>query len=138
MPSTDPNRGAGSELTGFDAFYGMQIDAASPDELRAHLLIEDHHRQPIGLLHGGVLASMAEALASIGAWLAAGDGKVTSGINNNTSFLRPFLAGTVHAVARPRHSGRTTAVWEIEFTDDDGRLCALTRMTIAVRDAPAA
>ena len=137
MPSIDPNRGAGSELTGFDAFYGMQIDLASPEEVRSHLTIADHHKQPVGLLHGGVLASMAEAMASVGAWLAAGESKMSSGINNNTSFVRPFTGGTVHAVARPRHAGRTTAVWEVEFTDDDGRLCALTRMTIAIRDLPA-
>jgi uncharacterized protein (TIGR00369 family) len=136
MPSTDPNRGADRELTGFDAFYGMQIEHASAEEVRSHLVIEDHHKQPVGLLHGGVLASMAEAMASIGAWLAAGEGKTSSGINNNTSFMRPFLKGTVHAVARPRHAGRTTAVWEVEFTDDDGRLCAVTRMTIAIRDLP--
>jgi 1,4-dihydroxy-2-naphthoyl-CoA hydrolase len=137
MPSTDPNRGADAELTGFDAFYGMEIDHASAEEMRAHLVVQEHHKQPVGLLHGGVLASMAEAMASIGAWLGAGKEKASSGINNNTSFLRPVTQGTVHAVARPRHSGRTTAVWEIEFTDDDGRLCALTRMTIALRDLPA-
>ncbi len=137
MPSTDPNRGANAELTGFDAFYGMQIDHASAEEMRAHLLVEDRHKQPVGLVHGGVMASMAEALASIGAWLAAGQDKMSSGINNNTSFLRPITEGTIHAVGRPRHSGRTTAVWEIEFTDDQGRLCALTRMTIAIRDVPA-
>ena len=136
MPSTDPNRGAERELTGFDAFYGMQIEHASGDEVRSRLAIQDHHRQPVGLLHGGVLASMAEAMASIGAWIAAGQDKMSSGINNNTSFLRPITEGTVHAVGRPRHSGRTTAVWEIEFTDDQGRLCALTRMTIAIRDMP--
>jgi uncharacterized protein (TIGR00369 family) len=137
MPSTDPNRGAMSELVGFDAFYGMQVDHASADEVRTHLLIEDRHKQPVGLVHGGVLASMAEAMASIGAWIAAGQDKMSSGINNNTSFMRPFTEGTVHAVARPRHSGRTTAVWDVEFTDDDDRLCAVTRMTIAIRDLPA-
>ena len=136
MPSTDPNRGAHSELTGFDAFYGMQIEHASPEEVRSHLVIEDHHKQPVGLVHGGVLASMAEAMASIGAWLAAGQDKMSSGINNNTSFMRPFTQGTVHALARPRHAGRTTAVWDVEFTDDGGRLCAVTRMTIAIRDMP--
>lgn len=136
MPSTDPNRGAMSELTGFDAFYGMQIDQASADEVRTHLVIQDHHKQPVGLLHGGVLASMAEAMASIGAWIAAGEGKSSSGISNSTSFMRPFTEGTVHAVARPRHAGRTTAVWDVEFTDDQDRLCAVTRMTIAIRDLP--
>ena len=62
---------------------------------------------------------------------------VTEGraISNQTSFLRPITEGTIHAEARRRHRGRTTWVWEVEITDDHGRLCALVRMTIAVRDA---
>ena len=64
---------------------------------------------------------------------AAQDG--AQGLANQTSFLRPILAGTVHAVARRRHRGRTTWVWEVEMTDDEDRLCALVRMTIAVRPA---
>jgi uncharacterized protein (TIGR00369 family) len=54
-------------------------------------------------------------------------------LSNQTSFLRPILEGTVHATARARHRGRTTWVWEVEITDDQERLCALVRMTIAVR-----
>jgi 1,4-dihydroxy-2-naphthoyl-CoA hydrolase len=61
------------------------------------------------------------------------DGNTAQGLSNQTSFLRPILAGTIHARAIRRHRGRTTWVWEVEFTDDAGRLCALTRMTIAVR-----
>jgi 1,4-dihydroxy-2-naphthoyl-CoA hydrolase len=55
------------------------------------------------------------------------------GQSNQTSFLRPIVAGTIHATARRRHRGRTTWVWEVDITDDDGRLCALVRMTVAVR-----
>jgi 1,4-dihydroxy-2-naphthoyl-CoA hydrolase len=47
--------------------------------------------------------------------------------------LRPILDGTIHALARVRHRGRTTWVWEVEITDDEQRLCSLVRMTIAVR-----
>jgi uncharacterized protein (TIGR00369 family) len=56
------------------------------------------------------------------------------GLSNQTSFLRPITEGTIHATARPRHRGRTTWVWEVDFHDDAERLCALSRMTIAVRD----
>ena len=56
------------------------------------------------------------------------------GLANATSFLRPILEGTVHAEARARHRGRTTWLWDVEITDDEGRLCAVTRMTIAVRE----
>jgi len=59
------------------------------------------------------------------------------GQSNSTSFLRPVTAGVVHAQARRRHRGRTTWVWDVDFTDDDGRLCATSRVTMAVRPAPA-
>ena len=61
------------------------------------------------------------------------EGMIATGMSNQTSFLRPITEGSVHATAIRRHKGRTTWVWEVEITDDAGRLCALTRMTIAVR-----
>jgi 1,4-dihydroxy-2-naphthoyl-CoA hydrolase len=55
------------------------------------------------------------------------------GLSNATNFVRPMEEGTVHARARRLHSGRTTWVWDVEMTDDQGRLCAVSRLTIAVR-----
>src|SRR4051794_33316623 len=125
---------ASYEPVGFDAHYGLQIDHLSDEEVRAHVDVADHLLQPAGLLHGGVLASMAESMTSIATYLGVyEDGRTAQGMSNQTSFLRPITQGTVHAVARRRHRGRTTWVWEVEVTDDEGRLCALVRMTIAVR-----
>jgi 1,4-dihydroxy-2-naphthoyl-CoA hydrolase len=64
------------------------------------------------------------------------EGKSAQGLSNQTSFLRPITSGTIHAVGIRKHRGRTTWVWEIEISDDHGRLCVLTRMTVAVRDRP--
>jgi uncharacterized protein (TIGR00369 family) len=122
--------------TGFDALYGLVVDALDLDagEIRAHVDVADHHKQPAGLVHGGVFASIAESITSIGTWWAVqADGKSAQGLSNQTSFLRPILGGTIHATARARHRGRTTWVWEVEIADDEQRLCALVRMTIAVR-----
>ena len=58
------------------------------------------------------------------------------GLSNQTSFLRPITVGSIHAVARPRHRGRTTWVWEVELSDDDDRLCVVSRVTVAVRPLP--
>ena len=58
------------------------------------------------------------------------------GLSNSTSFLRPITEGTVHARATRLHRGRTTWVWDVRFSDDAGRTCAVTRMTIAVRPLP--
>ena len=125
-------------MPGFDGHYGLEILSLSDDEVTAQVPVRDELRQPAGLVHGGVFASIAESMASIGTWQAVqADGRTAQGLSNQTSFLRPILDGTIHAVARRRHRGRTTWVWEVEITDDAGRLCALVRMTIAVREAAA-
>jgi len=61
------------------------------------------------------------------------DGNSAMGQSNATSFLRPVREGTVRARARRVHAGRTTWVWNVDLTDDDERLCAVSRVTIAVR-----
>jgi len=117
----------------FDALYGIEIEAASADAARGRVPVSDAVRQPAGLVHGGVYASMAESLAV--AATQAATGRVAVGHSSQTSFLRPITTGAVHAEGRPRHSGRSTWVWEFDITDDEGRLCALVRMTVALRDA---
>jgi uncharacterized protein (TIGR00369 family) len=126
------------DLRGFDGLYGLEIHGIADDEVTARVPVRDELKQPAGLVHGGVFASIAESITSIGTWLAVrDDGFVAQGLSNQTSFLRPILDGTIHAVARRRHRGRTTWVWEVEITDDQARLCALVRMTIAIRPAGA-
>ena len=93
--------------------------------------------QPMGIVHGGVYATMAEGMVSEATFNAVyPDGNFAVGMSNQTSFLRPISGGTIHAEARRRHKGRTTWIWEVDFTDDDGHLCALSRVTIAVRPIP--
>jgi uncharacterized protein (TIGR00369 family) len=118
----------------FDEVIGLAIDSATDDEIRAHVVVRDELKQPMGLVHGGVFASVAESITSAATYFAvAPEGKTAQGLSNQTSFLRPIFDGTIHAVARRRHRGRTTWIWEVEISDDQERLCALVRMTIAVR-----
>jgi 1,4-dihydroxy-2-naphthoyl-CoA hydrolase len=119
----------------FDALYGLEVLEAGEERARGRVRVRDAVRQPMGLVHGGVFASMAESLTSMATAVAvAPEGRTAQGMSNQTSFLRPILEGSVHADARRRHKGRTTWVWEVDITDDEGRLCALVRMTIAVRE----
>jgi 1,4-dihydroxy-2-naphthoyl-CoA hydrolase len=119
---------------GFEALYGLVITEASDELMRGEVPVRDEIKQLAGLVHGGVYASMAETLASLGTGLAVmSEGKQAMGLSNQTSFLRPITEGTIHAVAIRKHRGRTTWVWEVEISDDQGRLCVLTRMTVAVR-----
>jgi uncharacterized protein (TIGR00369 family) len=122
---------------GFDALYGLELLEVTEELVRARVPVQDKVKQPFGLVHGGVLASIAETLASLGtAVVVLPEGMAAMGLSNSTSFMRPITAGTIHARASRRHRGRTTWIWDVEITDDDARLCALTRMTIAVRPIP--
>ena len=126
-------------MVGFDRLYGLELVSLSDGDVRARVQLRDELKQPMGLLHGGVYASIAESLASLAT--AAGvleHGEAAMGLSNSTSFLRPVTEGAVHAHATRLHRGRTTWVWDVRFSDDAGHLCAVTRMTIAVRPAPAA
>jgi 1,4-dihydroxy-2-naphthoyl-CoA hydrolase len=121
-------------LLGFDRLYGLELLECSETEVRARVVVRDDHKQAAGLVHGGVYASIAESIASLAtAATVLEEGCAAMGMSNNTSFLRPVTEGVVHAHATRLHRGRTTWLWDVKFSDDDGRMCALTRMTIAVR-----
>ncbi len=132
---TDYSRAADSA---FDQFYGLRLVVCTADEVRGELDVEPHHLQPTGILHGGVYCSIAEALASHGTNQGVGHrGQVGLGLSNATSFLRPAKPGPLSAIATPQHRGRTTWVWDVMISDAAGRTCAISRVTIAVRDLPA-
>lgn len=116
---------------------GFEITEEGEERARGRFQITDAVRQPIGVVHGGAYAAMAETLAGSATALAVrGEGSIAVGQSNHTSFLRPVAEGFVHAEARRRHRGRTSWVWEIDFTDDAGELCAISRVSMAVRPAP--
>ena len=120
----------------FDATIGFVVDDESEvGRISGRLLVRPAVCQPMGIVHGGVYAAIAETLASRGtANGVLALGKVPLGMSNNTSFLRPVSAGSVHGIGAAIHRGRTSWVWDVEMRDDEGRLCATSRVTIAVRD----
>jgi 1,4-dihydroxy-2-naphthoyl-CoA hydrolase len=123
-------------IAGFDRLYGLELLSVSDTEVRAQLQVRPEVKQPAGLVHGGVYASIAESIASMATHVAVAEGgEMAVGLANSTSFLRPITDGVVHALATRLHRGRTTWVWDVRFSDDADRTCAVTRMTIAVRPA---
>jgi 1,4-dihydroxy-2-naphthoyl-CoA hydrolase len=119
----------------FDGLYGLELSEMEEERVSARVDVRDTLMQPMGIVHGGVYASIAEGICSIGTTLAVlGDGKLAIGLSNHTTFLRPISAGSIHAAAEPLHRGRTTWLWDVRFVDDGGRLCATAQVCIAVRD----
>jgi uncharacterized protein (TIGR00369 family) len=121
-------------LQGFDRLYGLRLLECSETQVRAEVQVRPEVCQPYGLVHGGMYASIAESMTSLVTGMSVREqGELAMGLSNNTSFLRPISEGVVHAHATRVHRGRTTWVWDVRFSDDADRTCALTRMTVAVR-----
>jgi 1,4-dihydroxy-2-naphthoyl-CoA hydrolase len=120
----------------FSGLYGLEILEIEFERVVARVSVRDEVKQPMGLLNGGVYAAMAEDMTSLatGGGVHA-DGKLAVGQSNNTSFLRPIKSGYVHGEATVLHRGRTTWVWDVRFYDDERRLCATSRVTVATPPA---
>ena len=119
-----------------DWALGVEYLEVTSEVSRGRIEVTDKVKQPLGLVHGGVYCALAESLASVATYMAVHqDGMIAIGQSNNTTFLRPILEGTIHGSARRRHRGRTSWVWDVEVTDDQGRLCAMTRVIMAIRPA---
>jgi 1,4-dihydroxy-2-naphthoyl-CoA hydrolase len=123
----------------FDALLGTEWLDDDPSHARVRVTMRDELRQPVGLLHGGVMSSLVESVCSRATALAVmGDGMMAMGQSISVSFIRPVIDGHAEVHAKARHRGRTTWVWDAQVEDADGNLCALAQMTIAVRPIPKA
>jgi 1,4-dihydroxy-2-naphthoyl-CoA hydrolase len=113
---------------------GIEVTDHGDDFVRGRMPVEDRVRQPYGIVHGGALMAIAESLTSYGTAVGVvSNDEIALGQEISASYMRPFRDGYVNALARVRRKGRTAWNWEVELTDDEGRLCTLVRLTIAVR-----
>jgi|SRR5579864_6234471 1,4-dihydroxy-2-naphthoyl-CoA hydrolase len=123
---------------GWNAAMSLRFVRATADEVVAELEIAQCHRQPYGIVHGGVHAGVIETVASLGAGLhAAARGQSVVGLENHTSFIHAVRDGTLRATARPLTRGRRTQVWEGTIVDGAGRLIATGRVRLLCLDADA-
>jgi uncharacterized protein (TIGR00369 family) len=125
-------------LDGWNSAMGLRFVSASKDEVVAELEIGPAHRQPYGIVHGGVHAGIIETVASVGAALYAMPlGRSVVGLENHTSFLHAVREGVLRVTARPLTRGRRTQVWEGTVTDASGRVAATGRVRLLSLEAEA-
>ncbi len=110
--NTDPNNG-------LDGLIGVEYEEIGSDRCVLTLDIDERHRQPYGLVHGGIYCLLAETAASIGAATYAMEHGMNGavGVSNSTDFYRSMREGTIRAVATPIHRGRSQQVWQVEMSD---------------------
>jgi 1,4-dihydroxy-2-naphthoyl-CoA hydrolase len=118
-------------LDGWNQAMGLRFVRATADEVVAELEVGPSHRQPYGIVHGGVYTGVIETVTSVGAGIYALQyGQAVVGLENNTSFLKAVREGTLRMTARPVTRGRTTQVWEATVTDSQGRTVATGRVRL--------
>jgi len=122
-------------IDGWAGAMGLRFMRATRDEVVAELTIGPQHRQPYGLVHGGVHSGIIETIASVGAAVSVmPEGKHVVGLDNHTSFLRAVRGGKLTGTAKPIARGRRSHVWEGSVHDDAGRLVASGRVRLLVLD----
>ncbi|MEV4572082.1 hotdog fold thioesterase [Nonomuraea jabiensis] len=112
---------------------GIEFLEAGPERVVGRMPVEGN-TQPYGLLHGGASAVLAETLGSVAAAIHAGPERIAVGIEINATHHRSATAGHVTGVATRLHGGRTLATYNIEITDEQGKLVCTSRLTCMLRD----
>lgn len=114
---------------------GIEFTELEPERVGATMPVDGRHVQPLGFLHGGISVTLAESVATVGAWLNCPEGKIAFGSEINASHLRPKREGTLTAVGTPIQIGRTNQVWEVHIRDEDDKPVCVSRCRLAVVDA---
>ena len=117
----------------FAAQLGIVLDEASAERVAARLGWAPRLCTAGGVMHGGVLMSLADTAGALVTFLGLPEGATTATITSTSQLFRPVTGGTVRAVAVPLHRGRTTVTAQTGLLDADGRLVAQTTQVQAVR-----
>lgn len=140
MTTTDDEPRAGFTVEAANAIrgefndkIGLEFVEISPERIVATMPV-DGNRQPLGLLHGGANAAMAETMGSTAAVVNAPPGRIVVGLELSCTHHRAARSGKVTGVCTPLHVGRTTATFETVITDEEGRRTCTARLTCVIRD----
>ena len=111
-----------------DNFLGHEMIEIKENYVKSKLKIEDHHKQPMGLVHGGIYATLSETICSYGANFL--DKGVYVGVNNNTDFLSSVEDGEILCIAEPIKIGRSYQLWESKIYHNE-KLCAISKVRLS-------
>ena len=116
------------EGNNLDNFLGHEMIEIKENYVKSKLKIEDHHKQPMGLVHGGIYATLSETICSYGANFL--DKGVFVGVNNNTDFLSSVEDGEILCIAEPIKIGRSYQLWESKIYHNE-KLCAISKVRLS-------
>lgn len=110
----------------------IRFEALTDDAIEATMPVDSRTHQPFGLLHGGASVVLAETLGSVAGYLCSEGERKVVGLEVNANHIRSVRSGRVRGVCRALHVGSRHQVWQIDISDEQGRLCCSSRLTTAV------
>ncbi|MGX5219601.1 hotdog fold thioesterase [Pseudomonas segetis] len=111
----------------------IRFESFDDESITASMVVDSRTHQPYGLLHGGASVVLAETLGSTASYQCIDVEKFYCvGLEVNANHLRAVRSGRVTAVARAVHLGRSTHVWDIRLTTEEGKTSCISRLTVAV------
>jgi 1,4-dihydroxy-2-naphthoyl-CoA hydrolase len=116
------------------SLLGIEFIEAGDGYLVARMPVDDRTRQPFGILHGGASVVLAESMGSMASYLLLPDPakQRAVGLDINANHLRSVSSGWVYGRCSAFHLGRTTHVWDIRITNEEGKLVCVSRLTVAI------
>lgn len=133
MPRDDADNEALIAMMPFASDLGIALDEAGPDRVVATLPWAPRLCTTAGVMHGGVLMSLADTVGALVVFLGLADGETTATITSTTQMFRPLTSGSVRAVAVLLNRGRTTATAQTSLFDAADRLISQTTQIQAIR-----
>ena len=114
-----------TELLGFD------VESVHNGRAIFRLDVRPTHKQIHGVVHGGILAALADTAAAIAAYTAVPRGIELATLELKINYLEPVPGGTVKAEARVLRAGRNFIVTECDIFNETGSLAAKAHMTFS-------
>jgi 1,4-dihydroxy-2-naphthoyl-CoA hydrolase len=113
---------------------GIEFTEIGEDFITAKMPVDHRTHQPFGILHGGASVVLAESLGSVASLLCLKNPETQRavGVEINANHIRSVREGWVYGRVTALHVGRTTHVWDIRITNEEGKLVCVSRLTVAV------
>jgi len=112
---------------------GIEYLEAKEGYVKARMPVDHRTLQPMGILHGGASIALAETVGGLGSALMVDtDTFEIRGASLNANHMGTATSGFVYAEAKILHQGKTTHIWDIEITSEEGKKISVSRLTVFI------
>ena len=119
-------------------FLGVEIVEATAERVVLTMEVTRKVHQYLGVMNGGVSLYLCETAASVGVVAGVDLEKYAPvGVEINANHLRAVSKGIITVEATPIYPSRTLSVWQINITNDRGKLVCTSRCSVLVQKRPA-